>query len=438
MAGAAQAVLLLAAAVCRAASERFLSTRFSARVYTSAGSFDDFVASYDRTYETGSPEYAQRERLFLRRLEAVERQNSRPTHERLWTAGINWMSDYTTEEIRDLTGYYNEMRDHGSGSSMLEGEEGTRNIGAAASGSEDEKVASLPDEFAWDGLWTSRKENVRDQSCGNCWAMSTTAMLEAHNEIHLNFTRHYSHDEVTACAPNPWRCGGRGGCRGSIPELAQLYIQNYGLWSKDLEKVDCPQDMKPYWSEDEPAPHELGAGVRMTADESPARALGFFGWEKLPVNQIEPLKRALVSRGPATVGLSTDWTNYRSGIFDSCERDVVLSHSMMLLGYGNDPTTAGGTKYWLLQNSWGPSWGMGGKMKLLRRDDAEEQQYCGLDRNPEAGDGCPGGPKEVTVCGTCGILYHSTVAIFEPRQARSRENIRRYLGTRALEALGHA
>lgn len=30
---------------------------------------------------------------------------------------------------------------------------------------------------------------------------------------------------------------------------------------------------------------------------------------------------------------------------------------------------------------------------------------CGTDLEPSDGTGCSGGPSQVTVCGTCGILY---------------------------------
>lgn len=79
---------------------------------------------------------------------------------------------------------------------------------------------------------------------------------------------------------------------------------------------------------------------------------------------------------------------------------------MTLIGYGKDDD-----KFWLIQNSWGADWGDAGRVKLLRRDSDESE--CGTDKQPEVGTGCDGGPKEVKVCGMCGILYDSVVAKFE-------------------------
>merc|ERR1712179_742199 len=33
---------------------------------------------------------------------------------------------------------------------------------------------------------------------------------------------------VTSCTPNPLKCGGTGGCYGSIPQLGYTYIQLFG------------------------------------------------------------------------------------------------------------------------------------------------------------------------------------------------------------------
>lgn len=59
----------------------------------------------------------------------------------------------------------------------------------------------------------------------------------------------------------------------------------------------------------------------------------------------------------------------------------------------------------LIRNSWGPRWGEDGFIRLLRHKDGE--RYCGVDRHPEVGVGCKGGPRTLPVCGMCGILSDS-------------------------------
>merc|ERR1740130_1400209 len=70
-------------------------------------------------------------------------------------------------------------------------------------------------------------------------------------------------------------------------------------------------------------------------------------------------------------------------------------------------------KYWLLQNSWGTRWGRGGLIQLIRHDD--EDSWCGNDSRPQDGSACDGeADQNVTVCGSCGILYDPVVPRLGP------------------------
>ena len=44
---------------------------------------------------------------------------------------------------------------------------------------------------------------------------------------------------------------------------------------------------------------------------------------------------------------------------------------------------------------------------MLKHDD--EDAWCGTDNKPKEGLGCDGGPEEITVCGTCGLLYDPVI-----------------------------
>jgi len=188
------------------------------------------------------------------------------------------------------------------------------------------------------------------------------------------------------CVPNPQHCGGDGGCKGATGELAYAFVRDNGIpLEKDLpytaQDGTCPQQGSGPWS-------GLDQRVRVS------------GWTNLPSNKAEPLMQALVQQGPVVVAVDgNNWFNYDSGVFDDCGKDAILGHAVLAKGYGEDA----GKKYWLIQNSWGRNWGEAGHIRMLKHDD--EDAWCGTDNKPKEGLGCDGGPEEITVCGTCGVLY---------------------------------
>jgi len=242
-------------------------------------------------------------------------------------------------------------------------------------------------------------------------------MLTANNEIHHKNSRTFSEQELVNCVPDKHNCGGTGGCDGNTVELAMVYTLKHGLndlaatpyvatdqhCSKNVGLIADDEDEEDLESIIAPGVHKAAAHYKGLSD------FGLVGWERLPQNKYEPLMRALVERGPVAVTVfATPWQLYSHGIFDSCDVDAILDHAVTLVGYGKDDKMD--ENFWLIQNSWGKQWGENGRIRLLRRDN--EETHCGIDNQPEAGTGCDDGPKEVTVCGTCGILYDNVVAHF--------------------------
>lgn len=346
--------------------------------------FRQFMAQHQRTYVVGSDEYIRRMGLFEDHLSRAELLNARP--QRSWTAGVTPLADYHAEELQ-----------------MLRGRKGAS---SAAFGPGLKlnllQQQQLPTEWLkWSKLH-SFQEVSNQGFCGSCWAMATTNVLNAHREIYHNITERLSTQELLNCVANPHNCGGSGGCTGATTELAMAYVQQHGL----SKEADHPYSGKA----------DLCAGGMPTStlvgrkDQSEGfRSLKMHGWQKLPENKYEPLKTALVTRGPVAVAVAArGWEMYINGIYAECEKDVIIDHAVTLIAYGEDKDLK--KKYWTLMNSWGASYGESGTIRLLRQD--AEEAFCGIDQQPQVGTGCDGGPKEVRVCGTCGILYDSVVPIF--------------------------
>jgi len=265
--------------------------------------------------------------------------------------------------------------------------------------------------------WTSLKalDNVRDQGgCGSCWAVTASTVLDTHAEIYKSQQRSFSAQELVSCVPNVRKCGGTGKCGGATVELAFQYVMEHPLQTD----ADVPYD-GPDGSCKEPSSlvqqshgstdlDVAAVGSHSAASDSPGMQF-MSGWERLPENEYSPLLRAIYERGPVAVSVdASKWSSYESGIFDSCDQDAVINHAVTLIGYGRDKSLNAG--YYMIQNSWGPSWGEDGKIRLLRKED--DDHFCGTDHQPQEGTGCEGGPKEVRVCGMCGILYDNAVPHF--------------------------
>ncbi|KVH95965.1 Cysteine peptidase, asparagine active site-containing protein [Cynara cardunculus var. scolymus] len=95
----------------------------------------------------------------------------------------------------------------------------------------------------------------------------------------------------------------------------------------------------------------------------------------VPANSESALLKA-VSSQPVSVAIDasgSDFQFYSSGVFTG-ECGTELDHGVTAVGYG---TSEEGTKYWLVKNSWGTSWGEEGYIMMQRDVDAKEG-LCGI------------------------------------------------------------
>jgi cathepsin L len=137
------------------------------------------------------------------------------------------------------------------------------------------------------------------------------------------------------------------------------------------------------------------------------------GYSKLPTNDYLALLNAIAKTGPVAVSVAASpWKAYEAGIFevgfDSESLDV--NHAVTLVGYGTDEES--GKDYWLVRNSWKPTWAEGGYIRLLRQDPdslADPESICGMDTAPMDGTACEGQTDAIKVCGTSAIHFDNVI-----------------------------
>ncbi|KAK4025340.1 hypothetical protein OUZ56_014413 [Daphnia magna] len=191
---------------------------------------------------------------------------------------------------------------------------------------------------------------VKIQSpCGGCWAFIATTAVEYQTCAASNRTRTpliLSEQQLIDCSASY----GTKGCNGGFYSQAWDYIMAIGGQASNASY-----------------PYRAAVGTcNFIKDVTPV-AGKLSRYSSLARNETAIL--LAMQRGPIAVSIATNtrFVLYRSGIFDddACKNGTI-NHGVMLVGYG----TANGTDYWIVRNSWGTSWGMGGYIFMKRNVNA--------------------------------------------------------------------
>jgi len=72
---------------------------------------------------------------------------------------------------------------------------------------------------------------------------------------------------------------------------------------------------------------------------------------------------AAIAVGPTSVTVEADrsvFQRYNGGVLNSAQCGTQMDHAITAVGYGN----ADGVNYYIVRNSWGASWGVGGYINI--------------------------------------------------------------------------
>jgi len=331
--------------------------------------FDRYAKDHFKVYQNDA-EYDMRKQIFEDKLAKIKNHNKDSS--KSWKEGVNHFTDRTDAEFQQLLGLDKPLL-----------------YTQKASITEQPFVPKVPlSELPTDVDW--RKEGiitaVKDQGqCGSCWSFGSAESVESYWALACDYIGDLSEQQILDCIPNPNQCGGTGGCGGGTPELAFAALKS-GISSE--------------WT----YPYVSWFGENFECQTNNVNPTAYVvNFTVLPANQLQPVLEHLATVGPLAVNVeASTWSGYESGVFDGCNKaNPDIDHVVQLVGYGTDSNLG---DYWLVRNSWSPLFGEQGYIRLKRNSTPQ----CGVDIIPSDGTGCKGGPANVTVCGTCGILYDTS------------------------------
>lgn len=297
--------------------------------------FKEFMERFAKSYITPAEQLARYE-VFKVKLALVEAENAL---DRSYKLEINSFADMTDEEFRA----------HHLG--LLDTPEGQK---FKHLGTHRYSGAELPASVDW--VAQGKVTPVKNQAaCGSCWAFSTTGSLEGAWAIKTGNLVSLSEQQLVDCASSaPWQ---NHGCHGGLMDFGFDFIEKNGL---------CTEESYPYKAADDKcASSNCSVGV-------PAGRLT--GYKDVTPSDINALMEA-VAQQPVSVAIEADqsvFQLYKGGVLTSDKCGVQLDHGVLIVGYGTD----NGIEYWKVKNSWGPSWGESGYLRIGRNETAAGE--CGI------------------------------------------------------------
>jgi len=296
-----------------------------------ASEWEQFKATHGKLYGSQG-EHDARKAVFEENLKFINKHNAEAAKGlHTFTVGINQLADLTNGEITaKMTGSitpveYNEAI------------------------SEYDANVALPDSIDW------RKEGyvtpVKNQgNCGSCWSFSTTGTVEGAVMKATGKLISLSEQELVDCASSAGN-----GCYGGNPYLALLWIIKNGGLEKEEDYPYHARNMQCSFDENK---------VAATISDAKQIARG----------SEQQLQSVLASTGPVAVAIDASRSSfhfYRDGVYaDSTCSSYALDHGVLAVGYG----AMNGQEYYIVKNSWGPTWGQGGYIMMARNDN----NMCGI------------------------------------------------------------
>jgi len=307
--------------------------------------FNGFLEKFHKKYNT-LEEFESRFTIFRENLRTIINHNNDETQN--FTMAVNAFTDLTPTEFRQtyVGGYLPRT-------GLVSGLEVEVEASTACT---TYKSTSSPSGETLDWASKGAVTPVKNQGqCGSCWSFSATGAMEGAWAISSGKLVSLSEEQLVECSKRY----GNLACNGGMMDNAFKYAIDNGM---------CSESAYPYTS---------GSGVvGSCASASCAVVATMSGCADVESNNQVALKSA-VTLGPVSIAIEADtavFQSYSSGVITSAKCGTTLDHGVLITGYGVE----NGVKYWLVKNSWGPSWGLNGYVKIGRSDSTNDAGICGV------------------------------------------------------------
>eukprot|EP01054_Gregarina_sp_Poly1_P004176 Gregarina_sp_Poly_1__4175@NODE_2286_length_2360_cov_11_684256_g1463_i0_p1_GENE_NODE_2286_length_2360_cov_11_684256_g1463_i0NODE_2286_length_2360_cov_11_684256_g1463_i0_p1_ORF_typecomplete_len465_score35_66Peptidase_C1/PF00112_23/5_3e68Inhibitor_I29/PF08246_12/1_5e16Peptidase_C1_2/PF03051_15/4_4e08TPP_enzyme_N/PF02776_18/0_12_NODE_2286_length_2360_cov_11_684256_g1463_i08932287 len=330
----------------------------SYHLWTTEDYFEEFRAfcqKFQRDYQPHSLEYERRFKIFIGNLDLIHQHNIAGGSS--YKLSLNQFADMTQREWA-ATYLTARSEDRPGGRPVLWSLAHVVND-------------TLPKEVNW----IDRKcvTPVKDQAkCGSCWAFSATGAIEGAICAQTGILLNLSEQQLVDCAGPE----GTHGCNGGFMDNAFKYVIDKGGL--------CTENDYPY------------VAKQQVCTDHCKRAAQIITMADIPRRNDKALRAAVAFHGPVAVGVEADKASfqfYHKGVLDlPCGKK--LNHAVLLVGYSHDEERH--EAYWYVKNSWGPTWGDQGFIRIGRKHHGKAGE-CGILLSPTipivAGDHDNGHPS---------------------------------------------
>jgi len=304
--------------------------------------FDEFATTYAEKFLIQDKLTFSQKLTLIAQYKKIQTHNSNPN--KTWRMALNKFSHLTDQEFsqkmlmkgQNCSATTKKMR-----SSELPGFENFKEL----------KLAEFKD-WRTEGNFVTPVKN--QGHCGSCWTFSSTGCLESAWAIHRGELVSLAEQQFVDCAGN----FDNNGCSGGLPSHAFEYVHaNGGIDTEDGYEYKAAENGKCLYDPKSLSPVQVKGSFNITQGDE------------------DTLFEAVSFLNPVSIGYQVvkDFRNYAGGVYTStdCKQGPEdVNHAVLVVGYGTD---VNGVDYWIIKNSWGADWGMGGYFWMERG-----KNMCGI------------------------------------------------------------